>query len=571
MSTLGLYEENIEESSQLRLTALLVFAGNNEPIDDPQILYDMSLDMDNVIQLGRPIRSPDKFGFEHDTPQIVWNHHNPVGRTAKARRFWHEATAEEKKDLATLAREAVLDLQETGSITSRSYAGLDEEFCVGLQFVGNRHYPVAALSFLLNFQAFISPDNSTFYRNSRQINEPDMLMIYDPDWYHPDYEGGLVIIDRDSKTIFVLGLAYFGEIKKGLLTLVWHTAINEQITDTEIRRFLPVHGSICDINGKTIVIIALSGSGKSSLSRNAESIAHDDAFVVSMVTGKVIVLEPTFFNKTDGDEIGDETTRRGLVFYNMGLAEIDGHKEVIPKDRLVANGRVIQERPFNAVDGYDRIDIVSLVMKDDTLPPISLINDPALFVAFGASLMTKRTLAEALKTIEEQFSLVIEPFAQPFRSWQLNTECRMFQLFLELFKPVTIILNTGDFMGNDISLEQSRDIILPKLTGGDLDFQPWRIVPKSMVSLIRAETLDKEYDRKFKPKTSDHDYVSRFVERMQTRIDFLTERRDRKELHADFVDPLVKVRSSLDKFLQRDPIAGDFSWSKEDLDRLGRD
>lgn len=569
MSTLGLYEENITNSSQLRLTALLAFAKNNEPIDDPQILYDKSLDMDNVVQLGRSIKSPGKFGFRSDTKQIVWNHHNPVGRTAKARRFWHGADAEEKKNLATIAREAVLDLQTTGSITSRAYAGLDKEFCVGLQFVGNRHYPVAALSFLLNFQALNTPELNSFYRNSRQINEPDMLLIYDPDWFHPDYDGGLVIIDRESKTIFVLGLDYFGEIKKGLLTLVWHTAIHERIAYTDMRRFLPIHGSICVINGKTLVIIALSGSGKSSLSRNAESIAHDDAFVVSMVTGKVIVLEPTFFNKTDGDDIGDETTRRGLIFYNMGLAEIDGHLDVIPKDRLVANGRVIQERPFNAVDGYNGIDIVSLVMKDDTLPPISLINNPALFAAFGASLMTKRSLAEALKSIEEQFTLVIEPFAQPFRSWRLNTECRMFQLFLELFKPVTVILNTGDFMGNDINLELTRDMILPKLTKGDLDFLPWRIVPEKMVSLIKKGTLGNDYNRKFSPKTSDHEYVSRFVERMQTRIDFLTELRDKNELHANFVDPLLKVRIALDEFLQRDPIAGDFSWNEDDLEDLG--
>jgi phosphoenolpyruvate carboxykinase (ATP) len=571
MATLGLKEKEMNTASPLRLTALLAFAKNNEPIDDPQTLYDMSLEMDNVIQLGRPIKSPEKFGFRPDSPQIVWNHHNPVGRTAKARRFWHKANPEEQKNLATKAREAALDLQKTGSITSRAYAGLDEEFCVGLQFVGNRHYPVAALSFLLNFQAFTSTEHNSFYRNSRLIDETDMLLIYDPDWSHPDHEGGLVIIDRESKTIFVLGLAYFGEIKKGLLTLIWHTAIHERIAGTEIRRFLPIHGSICVINGKTLAIIALSGSGKSSLSRNAESIAHDDAFVVSMVTGKVIVLEPTFFNKTDGDDIGDETTRRGLIFYNMGLAEIEGRMDVIPKDRLVANGRVIQERPYNAVDGYDRIDIVSLVMKDDTLPPISLINNPALFVAFGASLMTKRSLAEALKSIEEQFSLVIEPFAQPFRSWRLNTECRMFQLFLELFKPATVILNTGDFMGKDINLELSRDRILPKLTGGDLDFMPWHIVPKKMVSLIKKGTLGKEYDRTFTPETSDHEYVSRFVERMQTRIDFLTELRDKNKLHADFVDPLLKVRIALDEFLQRDPIAGDFSWDKTDLAELGRE
>lgn len=570
MATTGLHEQNVELSSPLRLTALFALTGNNRLISDPQTLYDLSLDMGNVIALGRPMRNPENFGLKEGTKQIIWNHRNPVGRTAMARKFWHDADAEEQKQLGTLAREAVIGLQKTGSIATRAYAGLDEEFSLGLHFIGNRNYPIAALSLLFNFQGFFTEAHDAFYRSSRPINEPDLLMVYDPDWEHPEFQNGLVIIDRESKTIFVLGLPYFGEIKKGFLTLIWHAAIHERVPDTNIRRFLPFHGSICVLNGKTVVIIALSGSGKSSLSKNAESIAHDDAFVVSMVTGRVIVLEPTFFNKTDGDAMGDETTQRGLIFYNMGVIETEHGFDVVPGDRLVANGRVIQERPDNAVNGYDRVDIVSLVMKDDTLPPISLINNPALFVAFGACLMTKRSLAEALKSIKEQFALVIEPFAQPFRSWRLNTECRMFQLFLELFKPVTVIMNTGDFMGTDIPLALSRDAILPALTGGSLQFAPWRIVPGKMVSLVKKGELGGGYDRNFTPNTRDAEYVSRFVSRMQKRIDFLTEIRENNLIHADFVDPLVKVRIALDEFLQRDPIAGDFSWTAEDLQRLAQ-
>lgn len=570
MATTGLYEQDLHAASPLRLTALLPLARNCREIDDPQELYNLSLAMDTVIALTRPMQRPEEFGFQPGTRQLLWNHDRSVGRTAKARRFWHEADAEEKKKLAALAREAALKLQATGAISTRAYAGLDQEFCLGLRFIGNQNYPITALSFLLNFQGFSSDAHREFYAKSRPINEPDMLLVYDPDWRHPEHPEGLVIIDRQSKTIFVLGLPYFGEVKKGLLTLIWQSAIHERVPGTDIRRFLPIHGAICVINGKTVVIIALSGSGKSSLSRNASSIAHDDAFLVSMVTGRVIVLEPTFFNKTDGDAIGDETTARGLIFYNMGVVELAGRLEVVPRDRLVANGRVIQARPANAVNGYDRVDIVSLVMKDDTLPPISLINDPALFVAFGASLMTKRSLAEALKSVAEQFTLVIEPFAQPFRSWRLNTECRMFQLFLELFRPVTILLNTGDFMGEDIKLELSRDRLLPGLARGELEFEPWRIIPGERVALPKRGSLGGEYDHLFAPQTSDQAYVARIVERMQARIDFLTKIRDRNQLHADFVDPLVQVRIALDEFLQRDPIAGDFSWSKEELERLGK-
>jgi len=569
MATIGLNEKDLAQASPLRLTALMALAKNSRELNSPQELYDLSLEMENVYQLARPMKSPEKFGFAPGTRQIVWNHHSPVGRSATARRFWHDAGPEERKKLGAIARDAVLTLQERGTINSSAFAGLDPEFCLGLKYIGNQAYPAAALSFLLNFQAFLSEQEKKFYKESRPIDQPDMLLAYDPDWCHPEYPDGLVIIDRESKTVIVLGLAYFGEIKKGFLILVWHSAIHERIDDTELRRFLPIHGSISVLNGRSMAIIALSGSGKSSLSSRSESIAHDDAFVVSMITGRVIVLEPTFFNKTDNDAIGDETTDRGMIFFNMGVTGTGEGMKVIPGDRLVANGRVIQERPDNAVNGYDRVDMVSLVMKDDTLPPVSLINDPALFVAFGASLMTKRSLAEALKSIEEQFTLVIEPFAQPFRSWRLNTECRMFQLFLELFRPMTVILNTGDFMGKDITLELTRDRIIPLLTRGEMEFVPWRIVSGQMISLPRKDSLGNEYSRLFTPKKSDPDYVSRFVKRMQARIDFLTAMRDRNELHADFIDPLLTVRIALDEFLRRDPVAGDFSWSKEELARLG--
>jgi len=568
MATISLQEEGIGFASPLRLNALQVLAANCLEVAAPATLYDLALAQENVLALARPMQNPHLFGLPPGSRQLHWNHRNPVGRTAAARRFWHEADADQRKELATITREAALAMQARGSISTTAYAGLDEEFCVGLRFVGNSHYPIAALSFLLNFQAFVSELERRSYAESRPIAVPDLLMVYDPDWHHPEYDKGLVVIDREAKTIFVLGLPYFGEIKKGFLTLIWHAAIAERVPGTEIRRFLPIHGSICEINGKTVAIIALSGSGKSSLSTRAESIAHDDAFVVSMVTGKVIVLEPTFFNKTDGDEMGDETTRRGLIFYNMGVVGGAAGLDVVPGDRLVANGRVIQERPANAVNGYHRVDLVTLVMKDDTLPPVSLINDPALFVAFGASLMTKRTLAESLQSIEEQYALVIEPFAQPFRSWRFNTECRMFQLFLELFRPLTVILNTGDFMGRDISLELSRDTILPALTAGSLEFAPWRIVPRRMVSLPRKGAINSEYDNRFRPRTSDHDYVARFVSRMQSRIDYLTKVREQNLIHADFVDPLIEVRIALDEFLRRDPVAGDFSWSEQDLARL---
>ena len=64
--------------------------------------------------------------------------------------------------------------------------------------------------------------------------------------------------------------------------------------------------------------------------------------------------------------------------------------------------------------------------------------------------------------------------------------------------------------------------------------------------------------------------MASFVSRMQSRIDYLTDMRDKTQVHADFVDPLIRVRIALDEFLLRDPIAGDFSSTDEDLNQLGQ-
>ena len=74
MTTISVEDEGIEFASRLRLTARLALARNCEQIDDPQTLYDMLLDHDNVVTLDRRIKNPQKFGLKKDSRQIIWNH-----------------------------------------------------------------------------------------------------------------------------------------------------------------------------------------------------------------------------------------------------------------------------------------------------------------------------------------------------------------------------------------------------------------------------------------------------------------------------------------------------------------
>ncbi len=59
-------------------------------------------------------------------------------------------------------------------------------------------------------------------------------------------------------------------------------------------------------------------------------------------------------------------------------------------------------------------------MKDDTLPPVVKLEDPDLAAAFGVTLATKRSTAENVIGDVDRDHLVIEPFANPFRSYPLG-------------------------------------------------------------------------------------------------------------------------------------------------------
>lgn len=59
-------------------------------------------------------------------------------------------------------------------------------------------------------------------------------------------------------------------------------------------------------------------------------------------------------------------------------------------------------------------------MKDGSLPPIIKIDDPVLATTMGCTLATKRTSAENLPKGFYMNTLVIKPFADPFRAYPVS-------------------------------------------------------------------------------------------------------------------------------------------------------
>ena len=113
---------------------------------------------------------------------------------------------------------------------------------------------------------------------------------------------GLTYFNTDTNCAALLGMKYFGEHKKGTLTIAWAIANRNG--------YASCHGGQKEFrldNGEKFVasFFGLSGSGKSTLTHATHNnkyeeiqVLHDDAFIINTETGASIAMEPTYFDKT---------------------------------------------------------------------------------------------------------------------------------------------------------------------------------------------------------------------------------------------------------------------------------
>jgi phosphoenolpyruvate carboxykinase (ATP) len=89
----------------------------------------------------------------------------------------------------------------------------------------------------------------------------------------------------------------------------------------------------------------------------------------------------------------------------------------------------------------------------------------------GATLATKRSTAERLAKNADMNALVIEPYANPFRTYPLKDDYEKFKLLFEKRNVECYIFNTGHFIDKKIPKEVTLGI-LEALATGSAEFVP---------------------------------------------------------------------------------------------------
>ena len=505
--------------SRVRATIESAFYGNNvHEVTSVAEAYNLAKKQSGVIVTDLPILHTKELGLPQGATQLVYNHGKILGRTASARHFTDDPN-EDAEALAGNLREDIYAGHNQKYLKATVLVGLDPSFTVKAHVMMPEDQAFNLLSYILNFH-FFDDEAEEMYKKSKFYNEPDIYFYFDPNVTDPDYPKGLGVFDAPHNCAAVFSLRYFGELKKGTLTLAWAIAHRHDYT--------ACHGGeksfhFTDKDDKVFAFYGLSGSGKSTLTHEMYdgkydiTVLHDDAFIISREDGSSVALEPSYFDKTHDYPAGHHETEYYTTIMNCDVTlDENGKKVIVTEDLRNNNGRVIKTRYTSPhrVD-FEKAPITALfwIMKDGSLPPLLKIDDPVLATTMGCTLATKRTSAESLPEGFDMNTLVIEPFADPFRAYPVSGDYRAFKELFTKRGASCYILNTDAFMGKDIPKEVTKKIIEDLANGSitDADFKPFGNF-KGVIYL----PIDG-----YEVHLDDPEYQKTLARRMQDRLDWL--------------------------------------------------
>lgn len=519
------------------------FYGNNvQAVTDLKMAYELAKKSPKTIVTDQPIKHTSELGLPKDAVMLVDNHGRVVGRTAAARQILGRPGVD-NAELEAVLREAVYQGEARQFYQAQAIVGLDEEFMLKAHLMVPQGYELNLLSYLLNFQ-ILNAEYAKRYATSKPYSEDDIYLYCDPEWHDPQYPDGLALFDPEHNVAAILGLRYFGELKKATLTLAWATAHRNGYT--------ACHGGektfhFKDKQDKVFSFYGLSGSGKSTLTHAKHAgkfdditILHDDAFIIDRKNGSSIALEPAYFDKTSDYLPGSKEMEYFTTVMNVGVTQdMQGKKTLVTDDLRNGNGRTIKSR-YSAKNRVDHeqapLDSIFWIMKDDSLPPVVKLSDPVIAATFGLTLATKRSTAENVIG-ESRDKLVIEPFANPFRVYPLTEDYHDFKELFEKQQANCYIINTDSYNGKNIDKDTTLGI-LEAIANENADWTKFGALPQMSYLSIPGYEVD----------LNDATYAKKLRQRLQDRLVWVnnyTKTHPKEELPVEITTKLEELIAKL--------------------------
>ena len=500
------------------------FYGNNVvKVNTLKEAYDLAKNSPGTVVTDMPVYRGEEFGLEPDAKVLLFNDGSITGRYAPARRITGKPGVN-TTELDKILMDAVYDTRWKTMYHAEVFIGLDPEFMVKAHLLIPEGEENLLYSWMLNFQ-YMSDNYVKMYKSSKVYeNEPDIYIFSDPQWTGTDKTdisdpNCLCYFNTDTNCAGILGMKYFGEHKKGTLTLAWALANRNG--------YASCHGgqkeyTLEDGSKYVAAVFGLSGSGKSTLTHAKHNnkypsikVLHDDAFIINAETCSSVALEPTYFDKTADYPTACEDNKFLLTAQNCSATlDEEGKVVLVTEDIRNGNGRAIKSKLWspNRVDKIEApVNAIFWIMKDPTIPPVVKLKGASLASVMGATLATKRSTAERLAAGVDPNALVVEPYANPFRTYPLVHDYEKFKSLVETKNVDCYIINTGEFMGKKVQPKDTLGV-LEAIVEKKADFKPWG--PFSDIEIFEWEG--------FVPDLSDKEYVAQLKARMQDRLNYVT-------------------------------------------------
>ncbi len=513
--------------SRTRSIIEAAFYGNNVvKVNTLKEAYDLAKNSPGTIVTDMPVYRGEEFGLEKDAKVLLFNDGAVTGRYATARRIKGEPGVDDtKRDKVVM--DAVYETRWKTMYHAECFVGLDEEFMVKAHLLIPEGEENLLYNWMINFQ-YMSDEYVKMYKNSKAVGdgkEADIYIFSDPQWIpgnRPDVDYSclsdpltLCYFDTEQNCAAILGMKYFGEHKKGTLTMAWAIANRNG--------YASCHGgqkeyTLADGSKYVASVFGLSGSGKSTLThakhggKYGVTVLHDDAFIINSDTCSSIALEPTYFDKTSDYPTGCPDNKYLLSAQNCSATlDEEGKIQLVTEDIRNGNGRAIKSKLWspNRVDKIESpVNSIFWIMKDPTIPPVVKLKGAALASVMGATLATKTSTAERVAAGTDLNALRIVPYANPFRTYPLVNDYEKFKKLVEEKNVDCYIINTGDFMGKKVKPADTLGI-LETIVEGKANFTQWG-------PFADIEIMDWEG---FTPDMKDADYLAQLKSAMQNRVD----------------------------------------------------
>ncbi len=549
--------------SKTRSIIEAAFYGNNVvKVNTLKEAYELAKNSPGTVVTDMPIKDGETFGLEKDAKVLLFNDGAVTGRYAAARRIKGEPGVDDVK-LDKVIMDAIYETRWKTMYHAECFIGLDPEFMVKAHLLIPEGEENILYNWMLNFQ-YMSDEYVKMYKTSKPVgdgNEPDIYIFSDPQWIpgeRPDVDYSclsdpltLCYFDTNENCAAILGMRYFGEHKKGTLTMAWALANRNG--------YASCHGgqkeyTLADGSHFVASVYGLSGSGKSTLTHAkhggkypAIKVLHDDAFIINSDTCASIALEPTYFDKTSDYPTGCPDNEYLLSAQNCSCTlDSEAKIQLVTEDIRNGNGRAIKSKLWspNRVDKIESpVNAIFWIMKDPTIPPVVKLKGSALASVMGATLATKTSTAERVAAGTDLNAIRIVPYANPFRTYPLVNDYEKFKKLVEEKNVDCYIVNTGDFMGTKVKPADTLGI-LETIVEGKAKFEQWG--PFEDIEIMT------EWDGKtadFTPNLQDASYVGQLKAAMETRVkavqDFATKKDGYDKLPDEAEAALKKLVDAL--------------------------